>query len=51
MQHTKESACIFHSSTESLDIIKVFIYQPMLKSFVLKEMLKFTLKMLQHVSV
>jgi len=41
----------FHSRTVHPDIITFFIYQPIYKNFALKEILKFALKMLRHVSV
>jgi len=46
-------AFFFHSRTVHLDIIKdFFIYQLMHKNFALKKiLLKFTFKMLRHVSV
>ena len=48
---TKGEKCNFHSHNVHLDIIGVFIYQLMHKSFALKEILIFTLKMLRHVWV
>jgi hypothetical protein len=41
----------FHSRTVHLNIVKFFIYRLMHKRIDLKGVLKFTLKMLRHVSV